>query len=142
VNDSQAPRWWHFEHAADIGVAGEGATLGEAFEQAACALTAVVTEAPIRPRERVDVHCAAPNEELLFVDWLNALVYAMATRRLLFGEFEVATDGRRLDALAWGEPVDVLRHQPAVEVKGATYTALSVQCDERGRWRAQCVVDV
>jgi tRNA nucleotidyltransferase (CCA-adding enzyme) len=38
--------------------------------------------------------------------------------------------------------VRVERHQPAVEVKGATYTALKVARDEQGRWVAQCVVDV
>jgi len=47
-----------------------------------------------------------------------------------------------LQATAWGEPIEVARHQPAVEVKGATYTELAVKRDEEGRWVAQCVVDV
>jgi SHS2 domain-containing protein len=37
--------------------------------------------------------------------------------------------------------VDPVRHQPAVEVKGATCTGLSVTC-ENGLWHARCVVDV
>jgi SHS2 domain-containing protein len=37
--------------------------------------------------------------------------------------------------------VDPVRHEPAVEVKGATYTALRVQQTD-GHWLAQCVVDV
>jgi tRNA nucleotidyltransferase (CCA-adding enzyme) len=135
-------RWWHFEHAADMGVAGEGANLAEAFEQAALALMAVVTDVPVARDRCVDIHCEAPNAELLFVDFLNAIVYEMATQHLLFAAFEVDTDGRRLEAKAWGEVVDVARHQPAVEIKGATYTALAVQQSEDGRWRAQCVVDV
>jgi len=137
-----AARWWHFEHAADIGVAGEGATLAEAYEQAAHALVAVVTDAPIETRERYSYHCDAPNAELLFVDWLNALIYDMATRRVLFAQFDVTTDGRHLDAVVGGEPIDRARHRPAVEIKGATYTALSVRQTPQGRWRAQCVVDV
>jgi tRNA nucleotidyltransferase (CCA-adding enzyme) len=36
---------------------------------------------------------------------------------------------------------DVGRHAPAVEVKGATYTALSVRHTDGG-WIAQCIVDV
>ena len=79
---------------------------------------------------------------MLLVDWLNALVYEMATRRMLFSRFEVRLDGTRLHATAWGEPVDVARHRPAVEVKGATYTQLKVARDEQGGWLAQCVVDV
>ena len=37
-------RWQHFHHGADVGVRGIGSTLAQAFEQAALALTAVVTD--------------------------------------------------------------------------------------------------
>jgi tRNA nucleotidyltransferase (CCA-adding enzyme) len=90
----------------------------------------------------VPIVCEAPDDELLLVDWLNALVYEMATRKMLFSRFSVRVNGHSLHATAWGEPVDVARHQPAVEVKGATYTELSVKQDEEGGWIAQCVVDV
>jgi len=135
--------WEHFEHGADIGVRGIGATRAEAFEQAALALTAVLTDpAGVVPRAMVEIRCAAPDVEVLLVDWLNALVYEMATRRMLFGRFGVTIGGQALTGEAWGEPVDVARHRPAVEVKGATYTALSVACRADGNWVAQCIVDV
>jgi tRNA nucleotidyltransferase (CCA-adding enzyme) len=134
--------WEHFAHDADVGVRGTGATLAEALEQVGLALTAVTTEpALVRPERRVTVECDAPEPEALLFDWLNALVYEMATRRMLFSRFEVAIDGARLRASAWGEPVDRERHQPAVEVKGATYTGLRVR-QEAGLWQAECVVDV
>lgn len=38
------PRWEHFAHEADMGVRGLGASLGQAFEQGALAMTALVTE--------------------------------------------------------------------------------------------------
>ncbi len=79
---------------------------------------------------------------MLLVDWLNALIYEMATRRMLFSRFDVSIEGERLSATAWGEEVDVERHQPTVEIKGATYTALEVRQGADGRWIAQCVVDV
>lgn len=134
--------WEHFAHDADVGIRGHGATRAEAFEQAAMALTAVITDpAGVTPRESIEFQCDAPDDELLLVDFLNALVYEMATRRLLFGRFDVRIDGRHLTARAWGEPPDAARHQPAVEVKGATYTALRV-ARESGGWLAQTVVDV
>jgi SHS2 domain-containing protein len=136
-------RWEHFAHEADIGVRGIGASLAEAFEQAALALTAVITDpASVRPDEVVVVSCEASDAELLLAEWLNALVYEMATRGLLFARFEVQIAGHHLRAKAWGERVDLRRHQPAVEVKGATYTALAVRPTEDGGWLAQCVVDV
>ncbi len=134
--------WEHFPHDADIGVRGFGATPVAAFEQAARALTAVVTHAEVKPSTAVEVACEAPDLELLFVEWLNAVIYEMAVRRMLFSRFTVRIDGTRLDATLWGEPVDVARHAPACEPKGATYTALRVAEEPDGSWSAGCIVDV
>ena len=136
--------WQHFHHQADIGIRGIGSTLDEAFVEAALALTAVVTDPDnVLAEEAVTIHCAAPDAELLLVDWLNALVFEMATHHMLFSRFELQiTDLQKLEATAWGERVSPERHQPAVEVKGATYTALSVVQHDGGDWVVQCVVDV
>ncbi len=136
-------RWEHFQHVADVGVRGLGLTVESAFVQAALAMTAVLAEpALIRPEKKVVVSCAAPDLELLFVDWLNALLYEMAVRKMLFSRFAVTLAGTTLEGEAWGEAVDVGRHAPAVEIKGATYTALRVARLPEGLWLAQCVVDV
>ena len=138
-----AERWEHFYHQADIGVRGIGPSLDSAFEQAALALTSVVCDPQrVEPNVAVEVRCAAPNEEILFVDWLNALVFEMATRTMLFSRFAVRIEKGSLHATAWGEPVDTARHAPAVEVKGATLTDLRVTKGGDGKWLAQCVVDV
>ena len=134
--------WEHFPHDADVGLRGWGATPAEAFEQAACALTAVVTQAEVNPKVAVRVTCEAPDLELLFVEWLNAIIYEMAVRNMLFGRFAVRIENDRVDGTLWGEPVDVERHAPACEPKGATYTALKVTRDTDGRWSAACIVDV
>jgi tRNA nucleotidyltransferase (CCA-adding enzyme) len=134
--------WEHFAHDADMGVRGLGATEAEAFEQAAVALTALVVDLDaVNERDRVNVECEAPDHELLFAEWLNGLVYEMSTRKMLFRRFRVTIEDDRLHGEAWGEAVDRERHRPAVEVKGATYTALRV-AQEDGRWVAQTVVDV
>jgi len=136
-----AARWEHFPHAADVGVRGFGKSAAEAFEQAALALTAVVTHAEIAPQAQVEVSCEAPDLELLFVEWLNAIIYEMAVRNMLFSRFAVRIAGTRLAGTLWGETVDVARHQPACEPKGATYTALKV-AEHGGVWSAACIVDV
>lgn len=134
--------WEHFYHVADIGVRGYGASVEEAFAQTALALTAVIADPDtISPETLVAVKCEAPDRELLLVDWLNAIIYEMATRGMLFSRFAVRFAGDHLEGEAWGEAVEVARHRPAVEVKGATYTCLKV-AEEGGRWVAQCVVDV
>jgi SHS2 domain-containing protein len=136
-------RWEHFPHEADMGVRGIGASREEAFEQAALAMTAVITDpAKVIATESIHLTCRAPDDELLLVDWLNALIYEMATRKWLFSRFEVHIKDHALTARAWGEPMDTDKHQLAVEIKGATYTALRVARDANGAWVAQCVVDV
>lgn len=135
--------WEHFPHQADIGVRGIGTTKEKAFEEAAVALTAAVTDpALVQSREEVILHCEAPGDELLLTEWLNAVIYQMASQHMLFGRFEVHIEGDYLSGKAWGEKADTVRHGPAVEPKGATYTELSVKRRNDGHWIAQCVVDV
>jgi tRNA nucleotidyltransferase (CCA-adding enzyme) len=138
-----ARSWTHFEHEADIGLAATSDSREGMFEAMGAALTGVITDpAIVRPRQRIRIQCSADDDGLLMVDWINALIYEMATRRMLFGAWQVSLRDCALDAWVDGEPVDRERHQPAVEVKGATYTELLVEQDATGQWRAQCVVDV
>jgi SHS2 domain-containing protein len=137
------PVYETFDHEADIGVRGIGPTKSSAFEQAALAMTSVIVEPEeVAPRFSIRIECEAPDDELLLVDWLNRLVYEMATRHALFGRFAVELSNHHLTAIAEGESVDRERHQPTVEVKGATYNELAVRQIGSGLWLAQCVVDV
>ncbi len=135
--------WEHFPHDADIGVRGYGPDVATAFENAARAMTAVMLDpAEVRPNQMVRITCEAPDQEILLVDWLNALIFEMSTRKMIFSEFNVSLENGRLEADASGETIDVERHAPAVEIKGATFTELKVTQIEDGRWLAQCVIDV
>jgi tRNA nucleotidyltransferase (CCA-adding enzyme) len=135
--------WEHFEHQADIGLYAWGPDLPTALAQIGLALTAVVTDPErVVPHEAATLSCSASDAEFLVVEWLDTLIYAMATRRMLFAAFDVHLDGLVLTATAWGEPVDRARHQPAVEVKGATLTGLKAEQGADGTWRLACVVDV
>lgn len=136
-------QWEHFPHGADIGVRGLGPSLEEAFAEAALALTAAIADpATVAPLETVHLDIPGSDPEFLLVDWLNALVFEMAARGMLFGRFRLGRTADGLSAEIAGEPVDRARHQPAVEVKGATMTELAVDQLADGTWRAQCVIDV
>ena len=143
THQSAKPSWEHYDHRADIGVRGFGPTLAEAFSQAALAMTSVITDTDkIKPAEAIVIDCDDSDTELLFVDWLNRIVYEMATRKMLFSQFDVKIDGTELHAVIRGEAIDMDRHQPTVEIKGATYTTLKVEHSADGDWMAQTVVDV
>ena len=131
-----------FEHEADIGVRGFGSTMEEAFENAAVALYSVMVNITrISPAETRTVSVNAPDHELLLVEWLNALLSISDVERMVFRKFEVKMNGVELSGTAWGEKLDHDRHEPKVEVKGATYHMLSVT-KQNERYVAQCVVDV
>ena len=131
-----------FEHEADIGVRGFGSTMEEAFENVAVALYSVMVNITrISPAETRTVSVNAPDHELLLVEWLNALLSISDVERMVFRKFEVKMNGVELSGTAWGEKLDQDRHEPKVEVKGATYHMLSVT-KQNERYVAQCVVDV
>ena len=131
-----------FDHEADIGIRGFGGTLAEAFQNAAAALYSVmVTIDRVTPREKRIIAVSAPDRELLFVEWLNALLSLSDIERMVFSKFEVAITGDSLTGTAWGEALDHKRHEAHVEIKGATYHMLKV-AEANGRFVAQCVVDV
>ena len=135
--------WEHYPHTADMGIRGFGATKEEAFAQAAFAMIAVSVDLKtIRHQQQVEIVCEADDDELLFIAWLNGIIYEMATLKMLFSKFEVIISGKRLTGRAFGEKLDSGRHRPAVEIKGATYSDLKVRCDKDGTWVAQCVVDI
>ncbi len=106
-------------------------------------MTSVVADpARVEPRHAIELERSAPDLELLLLDWVDALIYEMSTRRMLFSRFEVQIEANTLRARVFGEALELARHQPAVEVKGATAAELRVVLREDGTWLAQCVVDV
>ena len=131
----------YFEHGADIGVVGRGASVEEAFEGAAAAMFAIMVEPDtVQPMLEVDVDFDEDDAEFALVRWLNALLAQARERGVVLSRFELRRDGNHWHGRARGEPWRE-SHVRGTEVKGATLTALSVQRDEHG-WQARCVVDV
>jgi SHS2 domain-containing protein len=126
-----------------MGVRGIGDNEEEAFEEAARALCALTTElSEVSARESIAIDRSAPDVEQLLLEWLDALIFEMATSHMVFSRFEVRIEDGALHGVAWGEKRDEHRHTAGVEVKGATFTELRVAKDASGRTVAQCVVDV
>lgn len=136
-----ATHYDYFEHGADIGVVGRGATVEQAFAAAAAATFAIMVEPEsVRPVASCEVAFDEDDIELALARWLNALLAQAREQRLALARFELAREGSHWRGRAWGEPwCDA--HRRGTEVKGATLTALSV-APEAGGWQARCVVDV
>jgi SHS2 domain-containing protein len=132
----------YFEHDADIGIVGRGATPERAFESAAQAAFAVMADPrSLRETQEVPVSFAEDDLELALPQWLNALIGAAREHRVVFRRFALSRQGSRWSGRAWGEPRrdDMQR---GTEVKGATLSMLSVKRNDAGAWEARCVIDV
>lgn len=131
----------YFEHGADVGIFGRGASPELAFQQAARAMFALMTETGrVAAKESVAFEFDEPDLELALVTWLNGLLSHAADRGLALAHFALERADSHWKGRAWGEP-----WRPGLErgtgVKGATLTMLSV-ANAGGAWDARCVVDV
>lgn len=131
----------YFDHDADVGVIGRGSTAAQAFEAAARATFAIMTDlGSVRPRLTVRLEFEEPDLDLALVTWLNRLLAAAREHGAVFGRFALQQHGSRWVGEASGESW-APHLERGVEVKGATLTMLSVG-QRGGEWEARCVVDV
>jgi SHS2 domain-containing protein len=125
-------RYKLLEHTADAMIEAYGETLGERFANAAYAMFDQITDiTKIEPLGELKIVLKAENREQLLVDFLQELLFVHDTEGLVFGEFEVRTDGKALEALVKGEEFDEKKHPKRSVVKGITYHRLEFD-DEEG----------
>jgi len=136
----------HFEHKADIGIRGFGATLEEAFEETAKAMTDVILDVKSFGKDKKEVIEVSANDEgALLVAFLNQLLFIKDTKKLLFSDFSIhitkENEKYHLRAKAAGTTLDPKKHKFKVDVKAATYSELKVT-KQGNKWITQCIVDV
>ena len=131
------------DHTGDIGVRVFGETLSQLFEQAAQALTFILTDPEtIAPKQTRKLVLEARTDEELLITWLNELVYLFDTEGLLFKTYDVLSiQNHRLNAHAQGEVYDEDRHPIKTPVKAATYHQLKIE-NRKGVWTAQVIFDL
>lgn len=135
--------WSHFEHKADMGIEGRGPSMEMAFAQAGLALNAIISDLKsISPRVVRQIRCLGDDPEILFFDFINEIIFLISSQGMIFCRIEVKITGSELAAWLSGEDIDPAKHDPAVEIKGASFNNLSVKQDKNGQWVARCVVDV
>ncbi len=131
----------YFEHDADIGIIGRGITVEQAFEAAAQAVFAIVTNLDlVQPSSTLTLEFEEADPELALVTWLNLLLGKSREQGMIFSRFHVQHHGNIWHAEALGEKWHAGLER-GVEVKGATLTMLSVK-QTGAMWEARCIVDV
>jgi SHS2 domain-containing protein len=131
------------DHTADIGILAYGADMKQVFANAARGLFSLITDLDsITATEKRDVTVTAPDLETLLVNWLNELIYLFEAKEILFNRFEITTiTDTALRAKAYGEKINLAKHELKTQVKAATYHMLKIEQNEDG-WKAQVIFDV
>jgi SHS2 domain-containing protein len=130
-------RFRFLEHTADAYVETYGACLEEAFENAAAALTDVMTELEtVEAIIEQSFVVEAQDEQALLYSWLEELLLEFELKGRLYSRFEVSCieeiyDGFRLRARAWGEAYDAGKHPTKVGIKAATYHQMEIIKEHR-----------
>jgi SHS2 domain-containing protein len=141
---SDRPRYEPLEHTSEAGVIARGATLAEAFANAAEGMYALVLDLDgVEERIERRIELEGDSYESLLVDWLMELVFLTETEGVVFRRFTVdELTERRLRARAFGEPFDADRHRSHnVMVKAVTHHMLEIAREDAG-FRVQVLFDV
>ena len=132
-----------FDHTADLGLRVRGRDLSELFAEAARGFLSILVRDPgaVRSIEERACRIEGAEADLLLLDWLNDLLFAFDTERLLLAEFDVRVDGSGLRGTGRGETMDPQRHEMDHEIKAITYHGLKVVRAGEG-WLAEVIVDI
>jgi SHS2 domain-containing protein len=117
------------EHPADMGIEAYGANLGEAFEQAAMALTSIILDpSNIEHRESRIIELSASDHEHLLVKWLADVLYLYDGQDFVGKRFEIRDlSPSHMRAEIFGEPFDPKKHKTRMDVKAITYHQILVE---------------
>jgi len=132
------------DHTADVGVSGEGPTLGAAMAAVADGMAAAMCEEVPDGGERFDLEVEAESREALLFDYLDQLIYERDVRGVLPVDNEARVERRdepdpiRLAGTARGVDLSLL---DAREIKAVTYSEMRIE-ETDGGWRAYVVLDV
>jgi len=130
------------DHTADVGIRAYGASINQAFANAAKALFSLITELDnVDEVLHRDIELVAPDQESLLVEWLNELIYLFDAENIIFKRFDITRlNSTRLKARGYGEKVNISKHKLKIGVKAATYHMLKV--DKTNGYQVQVLFDI
>ena len=134
------------DHTADVLFQAEAPTLNELFEQCALALQETqVDYKKVKPVKAIKITGKNKKLEYLLFDFLDDLLFYKDSKQLVFNRFEVEIEEKKevylLSCKAYGQKLDVKKHDPRVDVKAITMHLFEIKKVKSG-WKAQVLVDI
>ena len=134
----------YIEHTADAGMLVRGDSLHSLFTNAAQGLFEMIAVIDsIDETTSLDVQLKSESVEMLFVAWLDELIFKHETEEMFFKRVEITSISPiELIANVYGEPADFNKHIVYTEIKAVTYHQLYVIQNSDGDWEAQVIFDL
>jgi len=130
------------EHTADLRFRAWGTSLNECFENCARAMwAAVIRQDTVSAKTENKIELEADSIEVLLHDFLSELLFLFESEGLVFKDFDVSIQDKRLSAVAKGEKFDPERHIIETEIKAVTYHEMLIR-QEKGEWSATVLCDI
>jgi SHS2 domain-containing protein len=135
------------EHTADVYVRAHGATMKEAYENAALAMFETITKtSKVLQKEEETLTIEAEDQYALLYNWLEALLVNSETKGMLYSKFEITDweetpDSFKMTAKIWGQKFNPKKHLQKVAVKAVTYHRMVV-IKEREKVVLEFILDI
>lgn len=131
---------------ADVAFEATGKTPEELFESAGLAVTNTQVKDLKSVKQKVSKNITAESDaiEMLLFNFLQELIFLKDAKLLLFNKFDIKiTQGKKykLKAKAYGEKLDMKKHELLVDVKAVSLHNFKVE-ETKGIWKADVILDV
>jgi len=119
-------------HTADIKIRVRSTSLEALFSETFNALMQVMYGTERNGGIVKEIEVESPDNESLLLDFLSEVLFVSEVESLVFFNASISIHGSRLTAELSGEPFDPIRHAGGSEVKGISYSGLSIIHDANG----------
>jgi SHS2 domain-containing protein len=119
-------------HTADVKIRARAATPELLFSEAFEALMQVVFGKNRSSEQKRVIEVNSTDLESLLADFLSEVLFISEVEGMVFCHADIKIIGTVLTAELYGEPFDPARHSEGTEVKGISYSGLSIRQDENG----------
>lgn len=132
----------YLDYMSDAFVEASGATLEEAFANAALGLLNVMLDVErVEPKVEERAEAEGLDLENLLYNWLEFILLKAWIDAFIPCKFDIKVEGNRVEGRMWGERYDREKHGYKVEVKGVTYHEMKI-IKEGDEWKLRFLLDI
>jgi len=128
-------------HTADVKIRARAPTFPALFSDLCAALMQVMYGVKRDRKTTREITIAGQDPESLVLDFLSEVLFISEVEGIVFSEAEIDLADHHLHAILYGEPFDPGKHAGGTEVKGISFSGLSV-CHDANGYMAEIVFDV